>query len=260
MHRFTNLASAPGLVQAVSGRLGGVSEGHFASLNLGLGSSDRREAVLENRRRLAAALDIPSNRFIRPYQVHGVDCLVVGREEVAAGLPGSADVANRVDCLLTAEPGIYLLMTFADCVPVLLFDRVRRVVGLVHAGWRGTLAGAPRRTLATMAERFGSRPEDVLVGIGPSIGPCHYEVGPEVVEATQRAFPGREDLLAARGGGKARLDLWRANAYQLQAAGVPEANVEVAGLCTVCRNDLLFSYRAGKGKTGFHGAVIGLRA
>lgn len=236
-----------------------MSEGCFASLNLGLGSPDRREAVLENRRRLAEALDIPADRFVRPYQVHGTDCLVVGREEVAAGLPGPADVANRVDCLLTAEPAVYLFMTFADCVPVLLFDPVRRVVGLVHAGWRGTLAGAPRRALALMGERFGSKPQEVLVGVGPSIGPCHCEVGPEVVEAARQAFPGSGDLLSLREDGKAHLDLWRANAYQLEAAGVPAANVEVAGLCTVCHNDLLYSYRAGKGKTGFHGAVIGLR-
>jgi polyphenol oxidase len=259
-HQFRHFAAFPQLAQGVSGRRGGVSEGQYYSLNIGLGSDDRREAVLTNRRRLAAALDIPADRFVRPYQAHGADALIVGREELAQGLPGAGDVPQRVDVLLTDEPGVFLMMTFADCVPVLFYDPAKRVVGLVHAGWRGTVAGAPRRALALLQERYGSRPADVLVGIGPSIGPDHYEVGPEVAEQARAAFPGCEGLLVPGPRGREHLDLWRANAYQLIAAGLPAENVESAGLCTACHHDLLFSYRASQGKTGFHAAVIGLRA
>ncbi|MCL5110413.1 MAG: peptidoglycan editing factor PgeF [Chloroflexi bacterium] len=260
LHRFGHFSAFTELAQGVSGRPGGVSEGQYWSLNIGLGSDDDPEAISENRRRLAGALGIAADRFVRPYQVHGAEALVVGREEVEAGLPGPADVPRRVDVLLTAEPDVFLMMTFADCVPVLFYDPARRVVGLVHAGWRGTIAGAPRRALDLLQKRFGSRLRDVLVGIGPSIGPDHYEVGPEVAAAARAAFPACEGLLRPGPRGREHLDLWRANTYQLVVAGLPPENLEVAGLCTACRNDLLFSYRASQGRTGFHAAVIGLRA
>ena len=258
-YHFANLARAPKLVQAVSGRLGGVSEGHLRSLNLSLVVNDRREAVLENRRRLAEALAIPPGRLLKPRQVHGVDCLVVGSAETAAGLPGLEDSPLVADCLLTAEPDLYLFMTFADCVPVLLHDPTRGVVGLAHAGWKGTLAGIAQRAVLVAREAFGSRPEDLLVGIGPSIGPCCYEVGEEVAEAARRAFPKGADLLARVAGGSVHLDLWRANALQLEAVGVPAANIEIAGTCSACNVDRFFSHRREAGKTGRMGAVIGLR-
>jgi polyphenol oxidase len=258
LFRFRNLSAMPLLVHAVSGRWGGISEGHFHTLNVSTAVGDNEESVWENRRRLAAALGIPAERLLKPGQVHGVDCLVVGRAELEAGLTGRRDTALVADGLVTAEPGLYLFMTFADCVPVLFYDPVRQVAGLVHAGWKGTVSGAAREALRTAMANFGSRPEDVLVGIGPSIGPCCYEVGSEVADAASAAFPGCDGLLAEADGSR-RLDLWRANAHQLVEMGVPEEQIEVAGLCTSCRTDLFFSHRREKGKTGRIGAVIGLR-
>ena len=259
LHQFSNLAAVPGLVQAVSGRWGGGSVPPFATLNLSTAVQDRPEAVLANRRRLASALGLQAERLIRPRQVHGDACLVVGAADLAAGEGGPADSRLVADALLARDVGVFPFMTFADCVPVLFCDPLRRVVGLVHAGWKGTVAAAARQALQQAMARFGTEPADVLVGIGPSIGPCCYEVGPEVVAATRAAFPEGEGLLLEMGG-KVHLDLWRANAYQLQTAGVPAANIEVAGLCTACRTDLFFSHRAEKGRTGRMGAVIGWRA
>jgi YfiH family protein len=150
-------------------------------------------------------------------------------------------------------------MTFADCVPVLLHDPVKGWVGLVHAGWKGTVGGAARKAVQAARETFGSRPEDILAAIGPSIGPCCYEVGEDVVAAVHSGLPECADLLSARDGG-VHLDLWRANACQLAAVGVPAANVEVSGYCSSCRTDLFFSHRKERGKTGRMAAVIGLRA
>ncbi|MDA8216176.1 MAG: peptidoglycan editing factor PgeF [Dehalococcoidales bacterium] len=260
LYGFSHMAGIDGLVHAVSGRQGGVSERHFRSLNLSTAVPDRQEAVFENRRRLAVALGIDPERLLKPGQVHGTECLVVGRAEITAGLPGLADSPLVADGLLTAEPDLYLFMTFADCVPVLLCDPVRRVVGLVHAGWKGTVAGAARHALQTAAEVFGCRPQDVLVGVGPSIGPDQYEVGEDVAKAARRAFPRAKGLVDYRENGKAHLDLWRANAYQLEQLGVPGANIEISGLCTASHTDLFFSHRAEKGNTGRLGAVIGLRS
>ncbi|MHB1132730.1 MAG: peptidoglycan editing factor PgeF [Chloroflexota bacterium] len=258
LYRFSHLGRVPGLVQAVSGRLGGVSTAPFATLNLSTAVGDRREDVLTNRRLLAEALGVAAERLIRPSQVHGTDCLLVGAADLAAGAGGPADSGLVADGLLAVEPGVFPFMSFADCVPVLFCDPVRGVVGLVHAGWKGTVAGAGRRALREAVASFGTNPADVLVGIGPSIGPCCYEVGAEVAQAARAAFPGCERLLRRQGDG-VHLDLWRANAYQLESEGVPAQNIEVAGLCTACRTDLFFSHRAEKGRTGRMGAVVGWR-
>ncbi len=259
LYRFPNLARSADLVQAVSGRLGGASRGHLSSLNLSLVVHDERETVLANRQRLAEALGIPHERLLKSRQVHGSDCLVVGRGEIENGLTGLTDSPLIADGMLTAERELFLFMTFADCVPVLLHDPVRGVVGLVHAGWKGTAAGIVRRAVLLAQEAFGCRPGDILAGIGPSIGPCCYEVGPDVASAVQRALPAHAEVSREVAGGSIHLDLWRANACQLEEVGVPAANVEIAGLCSACRTDLFFSHRKERGKTGRMGAVIGLR-
>lgn len=258
LFRFANLAAAPRLVHAISGRTGGVSNDPFRSLNVSTAVGDEREAVLENRRRLAAALGIAPNRLLKPGQVHGTNCLVVGKAEVEEHYERWQTSPPLADGLLTAEPEVYLFMTFGDCVPILLHDPVRGVVGLVHAGWKGTVNRAAAQALLTAQNELGCRPEDVLVGIGPSIGPCCYEVGPDVAEAALSAFPGAEGLLM-RVNGRVHLDLWRANAYQLMELGVPAENIEIGGVCTSCHVDRFFSHRREKGKSGRMAAVIGMR-
>jgi YfiH family protein len=141
---------------------------------------------------------------------------------------------------------------------VLIYDPVRRAAAVIHSGWRGTVQGATRAAVDALHQEYGSQPADMIAGIGPSIGPCCYEVGDEVVEAVRAAFSRPDELLPARAGKERRhFDLWAANRRWLAEAGVRQ--IEIAGLCTACRVDEFYSYRAEQGKTGHFGAVMALR-
>ena len=165
------------------------------------------------------------------------------------------DVQPASDALVTAAPAVPLLMRFGDCAPVLLFDPVRRAVGMAHAGWRGVVAGVVGATVQTMTERLGCDPAATWAGVGPTIGPCCYEVGSEVAVAVEAACPPGADVVRAVNG-RTHLDLPAAVRAQLRAAGVEQ--VEDACLCTACRVDEFFSHRADRGRTGRFGVVMGL--
>ncbi len=242
----------PELTQAVFGRTGGVSDPPYDSLNASFMVPDDPEKVMANRERMARAVGWDHGRLVSARQVHGRRAVAVGVESVGGGdLPDT-------DALVTKDPGVLLMLKFADCVPVILWDPVLRVVGLIHAGWRGTVLGTPAAALELMSERYGTHPSDVLAGIGPSIGPCCYQVGTEVVAAAGREFGGANVLLQDPSG-DFRFDLWSANAETLMRAGVAAENIETAGLCTRCRPDLFFSHRASGGLTGRFAAVAGFR-
>jgi YfiH family protein len=211
---------------------------------------DNLAHVHENHERICAALGITRAKIVSPHQVHSAAVRVVDARD-------RGQVCEQTDALVTDTPGVYLMLRFADCVPVLFHDPVRRVVGLAHAGWRGTVACIARATVREMVETFGCRPADIRAGIGASIGPCCYEVGDEVVEAARRVFPSVPDLLQRQPSGRWHLDLWVANRHQLVSEGLSE--IEVSAQCTACRTDEWFSHRAENGRTGRHGAVIGLR-
>jgi YfiH family protein len=182
----------------------------------------------------ALGIDGPAVRFAR--QVHGTASLVV--DGLPPGLVGDADA------LITSRPGTPLAVFSADCLPVVLVEPERRVLAVAHAGWRGTVAGLQGQLVATLAERFGVRAEGVRAAIGPSIGPCCYEVDEPVVGPLRTRFPADwSRWTTGAGPGKWWLDLWRANADQLVAAGVPAGAIANPRLCTGCRRDLFFSYR-----------------
>ena len=145
----------------------------------------------------------------------------------------------------------------AACVPVLMYDSRMRVIAAVHAGWRGTVGRIAAQTVERMQDEFGCDPRDVIVGIGPSIGPCCFEVGEEVVEAAREGLGNLEGLVkTGKQPGKYQLNLWEANRRQLRQVGVEDARIEVAGICTVCHHDQFFSYRGDRGNTGRFGAGI----
>ncbi|MBN2305218.1 MAG: peptidoglycan editing factor PgeF [Anaerolineae bacterium] len=249
-YQFEQWAAQPGLVHGIFTRLGGVSAAPWASLNLGGTVGDAPDAVRENLRRVYAALAVDESRVCSVWQVHSADAVVVRDPAPERGW------LARADGMVTDRPDLPLVMRFADCTPILLYDPVRHVVGIAHAGWRGTVLGAGPSTLATMQTAFGTRPQDVQAGIGPSIGPERYQVGEEVAEAVREAFGQLDGLVRRADDGSAYFDLWAANQLVLERAGVTQ--IEVAGICTASRTGEFFSHRAEAGRTGRFGAVIAL--
>jgi hypothetical protein len=198
-----------------------------------------------------AALDRSESSIFDAWLVHSADVLCASAPRALQDLPGRADI------VLTDRPEVTLFLRFADCVPILFHDPNKQVVGIGHAGWLGTIRGAARSAVAEMRRRYGSRPEDILAAIGPSIGPDHYQIGPDVVAQVQQTL-GRhaEAVLQSRTPG-VFLDLWLANRLQLQEVGVTQ--IETAAICTACHLEDWYSHRAEHGKTGRFGALIALR-
>lgn len=235
-------------------RHGGVSASPFAALNLGHTVGDADNAVAENHRRLFDAWGISAGQVVSPHQVHGRR---VAR--VTTGDGGS--VIPETDGLITNTPGLTLLLRFADCTPVLFYDSEHQAVGLAHAGWRGVACGVLPATVQAMSDAFGTRPSHLWAGIGPTIGPDHYEVGEEVVSAIRAAIPATgaaqpTTAVAARHDGRWFLDMPAAVAAQLAGLGVTQ--VEQAGMCTACCTDEWYSYRQEKGLTGRFGVLVRL--
>ncbi|HEY8393239.1 MAG TPA: peptidoglycan editing factor PgeF [Thermaerobacter sp.] len=253
---------APGwLFLAFTTRAGGFSEGPFATLNLGRSVGDRPEIVQRNRERLLAATGERWHWVAAARQVHGRGVVVASR-----AAPWPAEQPPQADALVTTEPGVLLFATFADCVPVFLWGEAggagrRCGVALAHAGWRGTVAGVAAAAARRLAAELGTGPEALSALIGPSIGPCCYEVGEPVLSALRAAFPWYEDVLSPspRGEPYRHLDLWQANRRILIDAGLRNENISVAGLCTACDTERFYSHRASGGRTGRMAGLIGIR-
>lgn len=249
-YQFHSLSS-PGVAHGAFTRIGGQSRPPWHSLNTGHTVGDDIEAVDANHRLICQALGFSTDDIVSPHQVHSATTAVVG-------VADRGTVIRETDALITDVPGVLLMLRFADCTPVWLYDPVQRAIGLVHAGWRGTVAGAARATVAAMQSAYGCRPADLLAGIGPAIGPCCYEVGKDVAQAITEAFPeAAVRLLSPQTKDKWHLDLWAANRHTLAQAGV--RHIEVAGICTACHTEEWFSHRAEQGRTGRIGALIGLK-
>ena len=263
--RFDNLSQVPGVVHGISTRSGGVSRGRCESLNVSYSVGDARENVDENIRRLSHAIGSRPEDVVSAYQVHGRSVTIVESDTPTEPRP-------RCDVLATSSTARTLMLRFADCTPVLLVDPERRVIAAVHAGWRGSAVRAAAAAVEALRDGFGSTPGDILAGIGPAIGPCCYEVGQDVVEA----FGDRPHLISAAhfaslGGSRVSaddgrvqhggwmLDLWEANRLALVEAGVPNENIEMAGVCTQCEAERFFSHRANGGQpAGRFAALIRL--
>lgn len=232
-----------------------VADHFFTSLPLRLRGENGDEE--RDWARVAATAGVAPGCLLRLKQVHG-NRVVVAR----AGQRRPDARPPEADIMLTDDPGVALAVQVADCVPLLIADRSSRAVAAAHAGWRGTAANVARTAVAAMAREFGSRPEDLVVAHGPSIGACCYVVGWELREQFQRAgFDAEvERWFASDDAGQLRLDLWMANREQLAAAGVPSSRIHQSGLCTASHPGLFASYRRdGKG-TGRIAAVIRPRA
>jgi YfiH family protein len=234
-----------GVLHAFLTRLGGASAPPFDTLNLGHTVGDDLAAVEENHDRAFAALGIDRGQVVSPYQVHGTHVRLVSKAHTATTQPAT-------DGLLTTTPGVALLLRFADCVPILLFDPVRRAVAVVHSGWKSAVGNIAAAAVEAFVHRAGSQPGDLWAGIGPAIGPCCYEVGQEMVQTISQISPEGTEPLYQRGD-KHYLDLPGLVQAQLKAAGVEQ--IVSPGICTACHTEEWFSHRAENGRTGRFGAL-----
>lgn len=255
------LLEKTGLVRHLfSTRLGGVSEDIWTSMNLSYSRGDKKEAVDENYRRIAAVLGCQVTDIVCSDQTHTTNVRVVDRKDCGKGILTEKDYTD-VDGLITNVPGIVLATFYADCVPLFFIDTKNRAIGLSHSGWRGTVGRMGQHTIEAMAKEYGTRAEDVVAAIGPSICQDCYEVSGDVAEAFYQEFsgPGQGDaILIDKGNDKYQLDLWKANQIVLEEAGVKTEHIQVTDLCTCCNPDYLFSHRASQGKRGNLGAFLGL--
>jgi YfiH family protein len=252
--KFENLARIPNLVHFVTTRSGGVSLPPYDSLNLGLHTADNSGHVLVNRSLLAKETGIGKDKFLYASQVHSGDVKIIDSTAIENGVLFRNP---RTDATITALPGICLMVMVADCVPVLLFDPVKKVSAVIHAGWRGTVHKIISNTIRVMVGHYGCDPADILAGIGPSIGPCCYEVGEDVTEFVTNSFGTTKGYLIRKNDtSKPYFDLWYANQKQLTDNGVKPENIETSEICTMCNSETFFSSRASGGITGRFAAGV----
>ena len=232
-------------------RHGGVSPEPWSSLNVGGTVGDDLERVKENRLLSFYALGRAPESAFEVWQVHSADVVCV-----RAPRP-QGESLRQADIILTDTHAVTLFMRFADCVPILLHDARKGVVGLAHAGWRGTLYDVASATVNAMRKHYDSNPADIIAGIGPSIGPDHYQIGADVILQVMQKYGDESELLLKSHNGKIHFDLWKANHLLLERAGVEK--IENAEICTACHTEDWFSHRAEKGRTGRFGALISLQ-
>ena len=244
--KFPNLSAIQGVQHHIFSRHGGCSQGDYASLNLGLGVGDDAGAVRQNRRIVSGYLKTACLVFSN--QVHGAKVLTVEQRNISDGVPEMLH-AGTGDAMITNVPGIALVVLIADCQAVMMADPVKNVIANVHVGWRGNANHIIRRTIAEMRSRFGCDPADLQVGISPSLGPCCAEFVNFANEIPETYWHHKDR--------RNRFDLWALTREQLSLESVLPGNVHISGICTRCRTDTYFSYRAGK-ITGRFGAAIQL--
>lgn len=261
-----------------STRLGGVSSGIYSSMNLSLHRGDLQENVLENYKRICDILEVSLEDIVLSKQTHTTNIRVVTSQDKGKGIVRPLDYDN-IDGLITKEKGIVLATSFADCVPLYFVDPVKKAIGLAHSGWRGTVKNMGACMVKKMEEEFGSRPQDLIAAIGPSICRECYEVSEDVAEQFREMLAGTEELFQeirisgcyddgismhqvvenGKTPGKYQLDLWLANLLILMRAGIPLKQIEVTDICTCHNPQYLFSHRATHGERGGLEAFLMLR-
>lgn len=234
---------------AISTRHGGVSPAPFNTLNLSINSGDTTSNVDANTKRLHDTLALDVSATVTASQAQADQVAIVNLKQRGTRV-------QNVDALITDQPNLPLLLRYADCVPILLHDPAHRAIGIVHAGWRGTVAKIAAKSVKAMQETFGSRARDIIACIGPSIGPCCYEIGEEVT-AKVRAALENADTLLTRHNCSVHFNLWQANAMQMRNLGIEQ--IEIAEICTADHSDDFYSWRAENKNTGRFGALIAIR-
>lgn len=243
-----------------STRLGGVSKGCYASMNLSFTRGDKEENVRENFRRIGEAIGVHCEDMVFSQQTHTTNVRKVTNADRGMGVMRPLEYTD-VDGLVTNVPGICLVTFYADCVPLFFVDPVKRVIGLSHSGWRGTVGKIGKVTAELMQNEYGCDPKDILAAVGPSVCQECYEVSEEVAEQFRANFKEEDwdSLFYRKENGRYQLDLWKANELIFKEAGITEDHITVAGLCTHCNSDILYSHRTAGDKRGNLAAFLALK-
>lgn len=242
-----------------STRLGGVSDGIYASMNLSFNRGDAPEKVTENFSRIAEIFGRSVENIVCSDQTHTTNVRRVYKADGGKGVTRQRDYKD-VDALITNEDDVILACFYADCVPIYFVDPNKKAIGLAHSGWRGTAGKISHQVIVAMEKEFGSKREDILACIGPSIcGDC-YEVSEDVANVFMaQEFAGAKAVTTGKREGKFQLDLWKVNLFLLQEAGILPEHIDVTDVCTCCNGEYLFSHRKSDGKRGNLGAFLMLR-
>ena len=252
------LDDIPWLKNAVSTRLGGVSKDYLASMNLGFNRGDLDENVIRNHEIFANVIGVNPKNIVTGNQTHTTNVKVVTKDDCGKGIYRDRNYTD-IDGLITNEKGIVLATYYADCVPLLIVDTKNKAIGLSHSGWRGTVGKIGKVTIEKMGELYGTKPEDIVACIGPSICQKCYEISEEVAVQFKEAFPDNiKEILIDKGNVKYQLDLWECNRINFKEAGVLPENIKVTDICTCHNTDVLFSHRGHNGKRGNLGAFLSI--
>lgn len=248
------------VVHGFSTRMGGVSMGDCATMNLSFERGDLEASVRTNYELLGAAIGFSTDSLVFSKQTHTNHVRVVTEEDRGKGFVRERDYTD-VDGLITNVPGLTLATFYADCVPLFFVDPVHKAIGLSHSGWKGTVGKIGKVTVEKMTENYGTDPKDVLAAIGPSICQSCYEVSEDVIEQFREAFEAKfwPELFYEKENGKYQLNLWRANELIFEEAGIEKEHYSTTNLCTCCNSKYLFSHRASKGKRGNLGAFLQIK-
>jgi hypothetical protein len=253
-----NLSQSTKLIHAISTRNGGVSSGSYKSLNLSFHVEDEQENVIHNYRILSRALGFNLRSLITCQQIHHNTVALVDKSYFKKDCFLPQNAIPETDALVTDVPGITLMTRYADCVPLFFYDPKTNTIAIAHAGWKGTLSHIVRKTVEVLVNEYHCKPENILTAIGPSIGPCCFQIGSTMADEAVKELSGQE-YLKEGSDGSIYFNLWKANEKQLKDTGIKDDHLHCAGLCTACNTDLFFSYRREKRVTGRFGALIGLR-
>ena len=237
-----------------STRLGGVSTGNCATMNISTTRGDDPEAIAENKRRIAGAIGVLPEDMTFTHQTHTTNVAVVRKENRGTRF-------SETDGMVTNETGICLVTFYADCVPLYFVDPVKHAIGMCHSGWRGTVGKIGKVTVQKMAEEYGCNPDDMVAAIGPSICQDCYEVSEDVIVEFKKSFDEKywTELFYSKDNGKYQLNLWKANEIVLMEAGIRREKIAVTNVCTHCNPDVLFSHRTTGDKRGNLSAFLALK-
>ena len=253
---YNSLSKIDFITHAFSIRLGGVSDGEFASMNLAFNRGDSEENVIENYKLICKSAGFEFESLVASAQDHNTFVRAVSSEDKGVGIYKPRDIQS-VDALITNEKGVTLVTYYADCTPLFFVDTEKKAIGLAHAGWRGTVGRIGKKVIEKMTLLYGTEPSNLVCAIGPAISKCCYEVDKPCAE-NFLALDGLETdkFVFEKGNGKYIVDLLEANRQILVASGVKSENIIVSDLCTACNSDLLWSHRATKGHRGTMSAFM----